>query len=67
MFVQQMIKLTTEILEMRDEEDPHSDEEDEADNDLDDLDNELGIKGKDIVLGKFSNKDLEKDGESVID
>jgi len=31
---------------------------------MDDMDDALDLKGKNIVLGKFNNKDLEQDDDS---
>ena len=63
-----MVKLTTEILEMREKEEPDEEDEDSEDidqNDLDDLDDALDIKGKKITLGKFDNKDLQDDPDDA--
>lgn len=64
--MEKMIKLTTEILELRDVEEPENDEDEDIDQgDLDDLDDALDIKGKKITLGKFDNKDLQDDPDDA--
>lgn len=59
-FMQKVVNLTTDLLELR-EYDEEQEEEDDFKKDLDDMDDALDLKGKNIVLGKFSNKDLESD------
>ena len=63
-FMKHIVKLTKEILELRDQEVDEYDE-DEDDNDLDALDAALEIKGKKITLGKYDNKDLEQGEDEV--
>lgn len=68
MFLSEMVKLTTQVLEAREEEDLSNEEEDEdlAD-ELDDLKNDLDIKKNTIELGSFKNEDLEGDDAIIED
>jgi len=62
-----MVKLTSEVLEAREQEDDeeeYDDDEDLAD-ELDDLKNEMSGKNT-IQLGKFKNEDLDGD-EAILE
>ena len=65
--MQEMVKLTTQVLESREKEEEEYDEDaNEYKDELDRLDDALDIKGKNIEIGKFSNEDLKGD-DAVIE
>lgn len=66
--MQEMVKLTSEVLEARerDDDDHLDDEEDDYKDELDNLDAALDIKGKNIELGTFRNEDFNGD-DAIID
>jgi hypothetical protein len=67
MFLSELVKLTTEVLEIREEEEEEDlDEDEDLVDELEDLKNDLDIKKNTIEIGKFSNDDLAGD-EGIVE
>jgi hypothetical protein len=67
MFLSELVKLTSEVLEFREEEQEEDlDEDEDLADELDDLKNDIDIKKNTLEIGKFNNEDLAGD-EGIVE